>query len=68
MDLKTKRLQKEITQTKLGELCGCDRSMIAKIESGEARPSIRLAKVIAEVLGFDWTSFYKDEDTNTKGD
>lgn len=60
MDLKKKRLQKKITQTELGELCGCDRSMIAKIESGEAKPSIRLAKVIADVLGFDWTSLYED--------
>ena len=67
MDLKKKRLQKKITQAKLGELCGCDRSMIGKIESGKAKPSIRLAKVIADVLGFNWTSFYKDEDTNKRG-
>lgn len=60
MDLKEKRLQKKITQTELGELCGCDRSMIAKIESGEAKPSIRLAKAIADVLGFDWTLLYED--------
>lgn len=60
MDLKKKRLQKKITQTELGELCGCDRSMIAKIESGEAKPSIRLAKAIAGVLGFDWTLLYED--------
>lgn len=60
MDLKEKRLQKKITQTELGELCRCDRSMIAKIESGEAKPSIRLAKAIADVLGFDWTLLYED--------
>ena len=67
MDLKKKRLQKKITQAKLADLCGCDRSMIAKIESGEAKPSISLAKAIADVLGFDWTSFYKDVEPGKKG-
>ena len=67
MDLKEKRLQKKMTQAKLGELCGCDRSMIGKIESGKTKPSIRLAKIIASVLGFSWTSLYEDEDMKKKG-
>lgn len=67
MDLKEKRLQKKMTQAKLCELCGCDRSTIGKIENGEAKPSIRLAKTIAHILGFDWTLFYEDIEPKKKG-
>lgn len=40
--------------------------MISKIELGERRPSVEVAKKIAAVLGFDWTRFYEDEDEITK--
>jgi len=40
--------------------------MISKIELGERQPSVKVAKKIASVLGFDWTLFYQDEDELTK--
>lgn len=59
MDLKEKRLEKELTQLQLAQACGCDRTTIGKIEAG-SRPSVDLAKTIADVLGFNWTLFYED--------
>lgn len=64
MELKKYRLQKNMTQAELAEVCGCDRSTIGKIESGDITPRVKLAKIIASVLDFDWTLFYKD---TTKG-
>jgi len=35
--------------------------MVTEIENGNANPSVKVAKKIAAVLGFDWTRFYEDE-------
>ena len=57
--LRNKRLDKQLTQAQLAEMVGADATMISKIEVGERRPSVELAKKIAEALGFDWTRFYE---------
>ena len=67
MNLQAIRREKKMTQQQLAELSGCDRTMIGKIETGEVKPSVRLAKTIASVLGFDWTLFYEDVEPGTKG-
>ena len=67
MNLKELRNEKKMTQQQLAELSGCDRTMIGKIETGEVKPSVRLAKTIASVLGFDWTLFYEDVEPGKKG-
>lgn len=67
MDLKEYRTIKKMTQAQLADVCGCDRTMIGKIETGEVKPSVRLAKTIADVLGFDWTLFYEDVEPDKKG-
>jgi len=36
--------------------------MITEIENGNANPSVKVAKKIAAVLGFDWTRFYDEYD------
>lgn len=61
MDLKIKREKKRLTQQQLAELVGVDRTLISKIESGAATPSITTAKKIAAVLGLDWTRFFEDD-------
>ena len=66
MDLKAIRKEKRMTQQQLGELSGCDRTTIGKIELGEIKPSVKLAKSIAGVLDLDWTSFYEDVEPNTE--
>ena len=61
MNLKEIRKNANLTQINLAELCGCERSIIGKIENGVSTPSVRLAKKIAKVLDFDWTRFYEEE-------
>jgi transcriptional regulator with XRE-family HTH domain len=40
---------------------GLSRSMFNYIENGARTPSVKAAKRIAAVFGFDWTEFYKDD-------
>ena len=61
MELKIQRKKKRLTQQQLAELVGVDRTLISKIESGAATPSVTTAKKIAAVLGFHWTKFFEDE-------
>ncbi len=61
MDLKITRKNKRLTQQQLAELVGVDRTLISKIESGVATPSVTTAKKIAAVLGFDWVRFFEDD-------
>ena len=66
MDLKIKREKKLLTQQQLAELVGVDRTLISKIESGAATPSVTTAKKIAAVLGFEWVRFFEDEQAATR--
>lgn len=61
MFLKQLRIKAGLTQLELAEQCGCDRTMIVKIEKGEVKPGVDLAKRIGKVLDFDWTLFYEDK-------
>lgn len=66
MELKIKREKKLLTQQQLAELVGVDRTLISKIESGAAAPSVTTAKKIAAVLGFEWVRFFEDEQAATR--
>lgn len=61
VDLKSKREKNNLTQQELADLIKMDRTLISKIESGVSAPSVNTAKKIAEVLGFDWTLFFTDD-------
>ena len=63
--LKDIRAKKELTQQEVANAANVDVTMISKIELGERRPSVEVAKKIASVLGFNWTRFYEDEDDLT---
>jgi len=54
-----------MTQEQLAKKVGISRTMITEIENGNANPSVKVAKKIAAVLGFDWTRFY-DDDSNER--
>ena len=60
--LKDIRAKKELTQQEVANAANVDVTMICKIELGERRPSVEVAKKIAAVLGFDWTRFYDDDE------
>lgn len=59
MDLKGIRKAKGLRQTDLAKASGISQSLVVKLESGERKPSVKVAKRIASVLGFDWTEFFK---------
>ena len=59
--LKDIRAKKELTQQEVANAANVDVTMISKIELGERRPSVEVAKKIASVLGFNWTRFFEDE-------
>ena len=58
--LKDIRAKKELTQQEVANAANVDVTMISKIELGERRPSVEVAKKIAAVLGFNWTRFYEE--------
>lgn len=60
MDLKRFRNKANLTQRELANMCGCGRTTICMIENHKLKPSVKLAKKIGEVLGFDWTLFYEE--------
>lgn len=64
--LKYKRLENNLTQSKVAKASGVERSYYTMIELGERRPSVQVAKSIARVLDFDWTIFFSDESNETK--
>ena len=61
--LKEKRLDKKLSQSYVANKVGIARVSYIRIEKDERTPSIGTAKKIANVLGFDWTRFYEDEET-----
>jgi putative transcriptional regulator len=64
--LKELRQRSNLTQEQLAKMVGISRTMITEIENGKANPSVKVAKKIAAVLGFNWTRFFDDEDDLTK--
>ena len=57
-----KRLRKAcgLTQEQLAYEVHVSHSLIWKIENGERKPSVKIAKRIANVLGFPWTDFFEE--------
>ncbi|SNS28078.1 putative transcriptional regulator [Anaerovirgula multivorans] len=59
--MRKKREELNLTQEKLAEIVGVDRSTITKIENG-GRTSVKTAKKISGILGFEWTSFFEKQE------
>lgn len=59
VDVKKAREAKGIGQNALANETGVTQQYIWLIENGQRRPSVEVAKKIANVLGFDWTEFFK---------
>ena len=59
MELKHLRKAKHMTQDELAQKIGIERVSYCNIENGKRRPSVEVAKKIAEVLDFDWTKFFE---------
>ena len=61
MNLIEERKRANFTQREVGELSGISESYYSMIESGGRKPTVKTAKKIAAVLGFDWTLFFEEE-------
>lgn len=58
--MKWVRKAKGLTQEQLAFESNVSQSLIWKIENGQRKPSVKVAKRIAAVLGFPWTDFFKE--------
>lgn len=55
------RVAKGFSQKKLGEMVGITRHAISGFEKGKYNPSVRVAKMLAAVLGCKWWELYEGE-------
>ena len=60
-----KRKEKNITQTKLAEISGINRTMISRLESLDYTPSIDQLQKLGEVLDFDIVDLFVEEKKET---
>lgn len=60
-----KRKEKNITQTKLAEISGINRTMISRLESLDYTPSIDQLQKLGEVLDFDVVDLFVEEKKET---
>ena len=49
------------SQYQMAAEIGIAQSTYASIEVGSRRPSVNMAKRIADVMGFEWTRFFENE-------
>ena len=58
-DFKIRRVIKGLTQGQLAEQIGVSRSHITRIEKGDIKPSVPVAKKLGQVLEVDWKCFFE---------
>ncbi|MFA0815990.1 MAG: helix-turn-helix transcriptional regulator [Anaerofustis sp.] len=61
--LKTVREKKGFSQLGLANKADIAPSHYNMIETGNRRPSVEVAKRIADVLGFEWTRFFENKES-----
>ena len=62
--LKKLRENADLSQSALAHTAGISQNYYCYIEIGERRPSVQVAKKIAEALNFDWTLFFPDQENS----
>lgn len=50
-----------LTQKRMARAAGISQPVYNRIELGRANPSVKTAKRIAAMFGFEWTKFFDDE-------
>ncbi len=63
--LKNIRSTKGLTQLEVAKRAKIERSYYTMIENGDRKPSVAVAKRIANVLGFEWTIFFENKGNET---
>ena len=54
------RKQKNLSQSEVAEATKISQPSYCNIENGKIRPKPETAKRIADLLGFNWTDFFKE--------
>ena len=49
-----------LTQKRLASMAGISQQVYNRIELGTRNPSVKTAKRIAAMFGFDWTKFFEE--------
>ena len=57
--LRTIRKEKQMSQASVARGAGISTQLYSRTELSNIGPSVKTAKRIASVLGFDWTKFYE---------
>ena len=57
--LKNLRIEQRLKQEQVAAAAGIERAYYSMIETGKRRPSVPVARAIANVLGFEWTRFFE---------
>lgn len=58
--LRKLRVEKKLSEMDVAREAGISQPFYHTIETGQRSPSIRTAKAIATVFGFDWTRFFEN--------
>lgn len=56
--LEAKRKQLDLTQREAAKKVGISRQYYNALETGKRKPSVTVAKKLAETFGVDWTIFF----------
>ena len=51
MNIKQKRIEKNLTQKELADVCGTRQNNISRYEKGERSPDLKTAQALAKALG-----------------
>ena len=62
MNLREKRIKKGMTQQEVADAVGITDMAVSYYESGQRIPKPAMAKKLGELLGFDWTELYEEDD------
>lgn len=60
--LRNKRIKDKISQEDLSNRVGISQNYYSSIETGNRRPSPKVAKKIAKELNLNWQDFFPDEE------
>lgn len=58
IDLKDKRKALKLSQLQIAKSCGITQVHYSRIERGTHKPSIKLAKKLADIFEVSWTDFF----------
>ena len=61
-----KRKEKKLSQAMLSDMTGINRSMIGRAENEEFMPSVEQLQTLGEVLGFEVTDLFVEENTEAQ--